>query len=190
MNNKDVSTINPNIIIGRDYEGWLSLPAWKKFKCRNEAAGEEDPSSESDGIIKTHIIGTSVDYIHLLSQAQYDAIQYIKENDIQVRDALLNALLKEYSSAKSTYKELMPDITRIEDYQNHIELAFLHILTEKEGEVAKYGFELECTWDVEHGVGVMMYYDQVLQVGLAEAAFTNWPEDQTWETLEVGSSKV
>ena len=80
MENQEITEIQPNIIIGEDYDGWINLSAWKGFESRNGFYGSKDSDKKSDGTIKAHIIGESVDYVHVLSQSQFNAIKFLKEN--------------------------------------------------------------------------------------------------------------
>lgn len=173
MKTQNITEIQPNVIIGEDHIGWINLPAWKGFRTEDSRFDSLDSEPLSDGIIKTHTIGVSVDYVYLLSQAQYNAIQYLAVNSELVRDSLLNSLFDDYSNKVSIYKELMPQVTEIGDYKNHLGLSFLHIMDNENDDFAYYGFELECSWDIEHGVGVMMHKDRVIKVGLAEESFNH-----------------
>jgi hypothetical protein len=174
MKTQNLSDIKPNTIIGEDHDGWINLPAWKGFQTRNGTYTSKDTEEPSDVIIKTHTIGNSVDYVHLLSQVQYVSIQYLIQNSEKVRDSLLKALLKEHPNSKEIYKNLMPEISSIEDYKEHIGLSFLHVMDSEKDGFAYYGFEMDCSWDDEHGVGVMMHKDKVIAVGLAEESFNHW----------------
>ena len=147
MKNQNISEIKPNTIIGEDHDGRIDLSAWKGFQTRDGAYGSRDSEEPSDGIIKTHTIGVSVDYIHLLSQAQYESIQYLTKNSEVVRDSLLNSLLKDYPNSKEIYEDLMPEISSIEDYKEHLGLSFLHVMDSEKDGFAYYGFELGCSWD-------------------------------------------
>ena len=167
------------------------LTSLERFSKRDGAYGSRNSEELSDGTIKTHTIGVSVDYVHLLSQAQYESIQYLTKNSEIVRDSLLTSLLKDYPNTKEIYEDLMPEIRSIEDYKEHIGLSFLHLMDSEKDGFAYYGFELGCSWDDEHGVGVMMYKDRVIAVGLAEESFNHWTtyddngtseqEQQNWE---------
>jgi len=39
---------------------------------------------------------------------------------------------------------------------------------------AYIGFELGCTWDEEHGAGVMTYKERVVEIGQAGTSFSSW----------------
>jgi hypothetical protein len=49
--------------------------------------------------------------------------------------------------------------------------------------VAPYvGFEFGCTWDDEHGLGVLMHGERVVDVGGAETAFLLWIAERDAES--------
>lgn len=174
MENQEITEIQPNIIIGEDYNGWINLSAWKGFESRNGFYGSKDSDKKSDGTIKAHIIGESVDYVHVLSQSQFNAIKFLKENSEKVRDSLLNGLLADYPNAKDIYEDLMPEIKTTADYKDNLGVAFIHVMDSDKDNHAYIGFELGCSWDDEHGVGVMMHKDRVVNIGLAEESFNHW----------------
>lgn len=174
MNNQEITALNPNSTIGEDYHGWIHLSAWTGFKSSNGILGEKDAQKESGETIIAHIISASVNNEYILTQAQFNAIKFLKENAELIRDTLLNGLLNEYSNAKEIYEDLMPKIETISDYKNTLEVAFIHIMDSEKGGHAHIGFELECSWDDEHGVGVMMHKDKVVKIGLAEESFNHW----------------
>jgi hypothetical protein len=59
---------------------------------------------------------------------------------------------------------------------------------EKDG-YAYIGFELGCTWDEEHGDGVMMQKDRVIEIGLAATSFDSWVAYDNNGTSEMEQAK-
>jgi hypothetical protein len=51
-------------------------------------------------------------------------------------------------------------------------LSTVHILNDGKDGLAYVGFELGCTWEEEHGLGVMSLGDRIIEVGSAEDAFS------------------
>lgn len=174
MEIQEITEIQPNVTISEDYEGWITLSAWEGFESRNGFYGAKNSENLSDGTIKVRVIGKSVDYVRILSQAQFNAIKFLKENSVQVRDTLLDGLLVDYPNVKDVYEDLMPEIKTIADYKNNLGVAFLHVMDCEKHDHAYIGFELGCSWDEEHGVGVMMHKDRVVKIGLAEESFNYW----------------
>jgi hypothetical protein len=68
----------------------------------------------------------------------------------------------------------MPELRESSELKRLIGLSTVHISdVEKEG-VAYVGFEFGCTWEEEHGLGVMTHRDRIIEVGDAETAFDAW----------------
>ena len=40
------------------------------------------------------------------------------------------------------------------------------------------GNEFECKWDSEHGVGVLMHDNRMVEIGGADTSFTLWMAEQ------------
>ncbi len=169
---KNVAEIKPNTNISEDYEGWINLPAWEGFESRNGFYGSKDSETKSKGDIRVHIIGTLRESTYFLSQAQFNAIKFLKENSELIRDSLLNALLNDYPNAKEIYGDLMPEIKTLVDYKDNIGITFIHVMDSEKDNYAYIGFELGCSWDSEHGAGVMMHKDKVIKVGEAYESFS------------------
>ena len=166
--------IQPNTIIGDHYEAELTLPAWAGFQSRQGYYGSKDREEVSDGKVRVNMEGKEVGNVQVFTEAQLKAIRYLVENDQQVRDTLLLGLLNELPELQDIYEDLMPEIDAIEDFRNYIGLANLHVMASDKDGFAYIGFELGCEWDDEHGVGVMMHKDRVLEIGQADTAFDAW----------------
>jgi hypothetical protein len=65
----------------------------------------------------------------------------------------------------------MPPIATPNDLMNLVEPTAIHILAPDTDGRVYVGFELECMWDPEHGVGVKLDGDSVIDIGSAPTAF-------------------
>ncbi len=80
----------------------------------------------------------------------------------------LEALLEYYHSSALDYfgvPELAPKVQNITEFEAL--LSFPRLLLHKSN---SWGLEFECTWDIEHGTGVLFVDGVVVNTGLAEAA--------------------
>ena len=68
-------------------------------------------------------------------------------------------------------REFMPDIKRNDDLRDMIGLGIVHVLSIAKDGHAYIGFEMGCTWDEEHGVGVMTHMGRVVGVGQGDMGF-------------------
>lgn len=179
----------PNIIVGDDYEGFLVLDAWKGFQSRNGPYGSQDSEASSNGHIKVTIEGISVDYVKVSSPAQIAAVHYLVDHAEEIRDSMLSGLLNQFSSWKEIYEDDLPRVTTISQFKNLIGLSYLHVLPEEKDGYAYIGFELGCTWDEEHGAGVMMHKERVIEVGQADTSFDHWPAKHDMEATWIEQVK-
>jgi hypothetical protein len=62
-----------------------------------------------------------------------------------------------------------------------IGLSSVHVLSVAKDGIAYIGFEFGCTWDGEHGLGVMTHRDRVIEVGGADTSFLAWIAEQDAE---------
>ena len=63
----------------------------------------------------------------------------------------------------------MPNICAPHELGRLLELQNIYILLS--GKTVKIGFEFSCSWDMEHGLGVMTQSDKVVKIGSGETAF-------------------
>jgi hypothetical protein len=123
---------------------------------------------------------------------QAKAYQHLKDNQDAIAAAVLQAIAKEYPTLQESYgyeddeaEELMPDITKPEDLRNLIGLGIVHVLAAAKKGAAYVGFEFGCTWDEEHGLGVLTHGTRVVAVGAADTSFDlNAAEDDGGKPLQ------
>jgi hypothetical protein len=106
-----------------------------------------------------------------LSAEQVNAFRYLLEHEDATRDALLRAIFEEYPVIRKNLlqggvadESEMPDIERAEQLKSHIGLSTIHVLRVARGDAAYIGFEFGCTWDEEHGLGVMMHQGRIVEL--------------------------
>ena len=88
---------------------------------------------------------------------------------------------EEYSYEEEEKSLLMPDITDMEDLKSLLKPRRIYILDTKLDNLPYLGIEFQCSWNEEHGVGVMLYKDRVIKVGGADTAFLNWIAEEDKE---------
>jgi hypothetical protein len=112
------------------------------------------------------------------SPEQAEAIQHLLDHERTVRDAVLAAILRDYPTMREFYgydddeaEELMPEVTEAGQFRDLLGLSSVHVLPVVRDRTAYVGFEFGCTWDPEHGLGVMTYRGRVVEVGGADTSF-------------------
>lgn len=172
MNN--IADLKPNIIIGDNYEGLLSLDSWKDYQSRQVVCGSNETNSISDGFVKVRVEGKKVESAKKTTLAQVNAIEFLINHSDKIRDALLTGLLDKLSNLKEVDDNLTPDISGIEGMKKVIGLSYLHVMSSDKDDFAYVGFELDCEWDEEHGIGVIMHKDRIVKIGQAEITHDSW----------------
>ncbi len=53
----------------------------------------------------------------------------------------------------------------------------IHILSYAKDGVAYIGFEFGCNWDEEHGFGILMHKERIVEIGSAHLSFESVDEE-------------
>ena len=186
---KNALDLTSNVIIGDDYEGSLLLDAWKGFQSRRGPYASQDKEERSSGQVKVTVEGIPVDYVKVCSAAQVASIHHLVEHAESIRDSLLKGLLDIFPSWKEVYGEYLPDVSDVSQFKDVIGLSYLHILSAEKDGFAYIGFELGCSWDDEHGAGVLMHKERVIEVGQADTSLNSWAAYDDNGTAEIEQAK-
>lgn len=68
----------------------------------------------------------------------------------------------------------MPDIRTADDLHSLIGLSSVNVHQVQKDGIPYTGFEFSCTWDEEHGLGVLMHGTRTVQIGGADTAILLW----------------
>lgn len=117
------------------------------------------------------------------TEAQRATMAYHLEHGDVIQSAVLAALWPHYKSLRPRYAsflgheadKLMPAVHAPSDLLALVDLrqVYLHPWT-KEG-ASFVGFLFGCTWDQEHGLGVILAGDRVIEIGGADISFCFQP---------------
>ena len=172
-----------------DLEGRDSSPFWQVYRIAydlTDAGVRPAKAGPTDGTFKVHLEpGTS----GKPTAEQVAAYRFLKENDTPVGRAIVRAVLGEYLQDATDFREeleedfgkdaadkLVPLLQEgdAEGLKSLIRLGTVHVLGTSLDGIAYTGFEFACTWDDEHGVGVMTHKDRVIAAGGADHSFLEW----------------
>jgi hypothetical protein len=160
------------------WEGKIKLPAWAGFQSRNGPYASQDSKSPGDGSV-TVTITPAQDAKELTpSEAQCRSVKFHLENGAQAVQSVLAALVPYHRGLKKDWEmndKEMPPVTDPEDFRKMIGLGQLHVLPHTADDVAYLGLEFGCDWEEEHGLGVVLHKDRVIEVGEASDAFSWQP---------------
>ena len=161
-----------------EWEGEIKLESWKGFQNRNGPYGSIDSAEPSDGTSKIRVENESKTDKQGISQGQIAAINFLIENEAMVQAKIIEHLLPFYSQLRIDWgveeEDWMPEISSAESFKQMIGLSWIHILEVEKNGVAYLGFELGCTWDDEHGLGIMLHKDSIIKMGGADVSFSQW----------------
>lgn len=161
-------------------EGTINLSTWAGFQSRQGAYNAIDSSDVSDGTIKI-FVGEYVNAEELvaLSAEQVNAYKFLQEHQSEIQESILNALLIAYKKLQIEYgyeedNEDMPAITAASEFKKYIGLSTIHLFSNCKDNIAYVGYEFGCSWDVEHGLGILTHKERVIEIGAADTAFDTW----------------
>lgn len=116
-----------------------------------------------------------------MNETETSLALWFLENEGGVVDAMLDAVIEEYPAIQEEYDysdeekaEYMPDIRSKKDLRKLIELQTVYIHPIQKDGIPYIGFSFECTWDEEHGLGVLMHGTRKVRIGGADTAMTLW----------------
>lgn len=160
------------------------LLSWKGFQSRKGPYGAQDSAVSSDGLVRI-VFAPEGRGNEPLTNSEISAITWVIEHEASISKALISSLLKEYPSLQKQYgysgkekAELMPDIKSTEDLRALIGLSSVNVHQVQKDGIPYVGFEFGCTWDEEHGLGVLMHGTRTIQIGGADTAILLWIAEQ------------
>jgi hypothetical protein len=161
------------------WEGKDLFPGWEGFQERGGAYTSVSGKGPSRGEAKI-FVATPGQKPTPPAAEQAAAYRRLKAEGPAIAGAVLAAVFERYPELQESYayegdekEEYMPDVSAPDGLKRLMGLGTVHLLSAgKDGE-AYVGFELGCTWDEEHGTGVLTHKGKVVDVGGADTAFSN-----------------
>jgi hypothetical protein len=194
-----LQAINDLKIEENGYQGKVDLPCWKDYVIEG--------ATPHDGRININIGQAYGDVLHTITTADVNGVAAALGRTEDHQQQILDKLLAEYPKWKPDYgyseedaKHFMPDVTSKEAFKNLIMLANVHVLPVEHEGIAYIGYEFNCQWDVEHGMGAMFHDARMVELGMAESSFmlskaqsdkeVNTPQTATADDLVFDKIKV
>lgn len=118
-----------------------------------------------------------------LSDKETALPQWLHDHHAQQKTALLNAVLAAYPEARRQFfddydidenEDDLPTIASVDGLPLVMALQEINVHQIEKAGVPYVGYQFSCKWDEEHGLGVLMHGDRVVEIGGAETAFTLW----------------
>jgi hypothetical protein len=156
------------------------LSSWKGFQNRNGTYGAQGSPMPSDGSVRI-VFAPEGRGIEALTDSEKSSIAWVVDNEASISESLILTLLREYPSLQEQYgysgdekAERMPDVRTVEDFRALIGLHSVNVHPVEKDGVPYAGFEFGCTWDDEHGLGILMHGARTVEIGGADAAILLW----------------
>jgi hypothetical protein len=156
------------------------FPSWKGFQNRSGAYGSQGSVTPFDGSARI-IFAPEGRGIEPLTDSEKSSVRWVIENEASISKALIASLLAEYPSLQAQYgysgqekADLMPDVRAAEDFRNLIGLHSVNVHPLQKDGIPYVGFEFGCTWDDEHGLGVLMHGTRTVEIGGADTSILLW----------------
>ncbi|MFO0966328.1 MAG: hypothetical protein U0793_12195 [Gemmataceae bacterium] len=148
----------------------IVLNSWRGFQSRLGAYASQTSSNESDGTARLSIEPPGAKQTPP-SPEQANAFRYLLENEAAIRDAIVAAVFEEYPALRQrsledgfVAEDDMPVLERVDELKAHIGLSTIHVLRVAKDGVAYVGLEFGCSWDEEHGLGLMTHRDRLVEL--------------------------
>jgi hypothetical protein len=133
--------------------------------------GASSSTQESDGTARLSVPPPAGVAERSPSAEQAHAFRYLLEHEEAIRDALVAAIFEAYPVIRGRLRGQgfvdesdMPALERPEQLKSHIGLSTVHVLPVVKDDAAYLGFEFGCTWDDEHGLGVMTHQGRIVEL--------------------------
>lgn len=165
-----------------DGDRWTTsvvLPSWSGFQDRRGDHGASSEASPSTGEVQIVFAPEGRDDAPL-RDSEIALVRWVVAHERPMRDALLEALLTRYDAMRAEMRdflddpEAMPPVGSVADFRRLIRLHTIFVHPIESRGIPYAGFQFHCTWEEEHGLGVLMHGTRCVEVGGADTAFTLW----------------
>lgn len=177
----------PSVFPNFAWDGYVwvtsaTLPAWSGYQIRHGAYGDVSARGVSDGDVKLVFApeGRGEDP---LTDDEVSLVRWVIENQATVHDAMLGRLFEEYPNIRQEAfewfdedeaKEVLPEAHSPQDLKKLVGVVSINVHQIAKDGKPYIGIELGCTWEEEHGLGILLHGGTPLEVGDADTAILLW----------------
>nr|WP_315026311.1 hypothetical protein [uncultured Chryseobacterium sp.] len=170
-NPKEISDFEENEV--EYYELNLELNHWQRF------------FRTDDHKFPYEIFDEGYEYTEEPTQGQENGLIYLQENQERILENMLLELLKRYPDLQKKYNfskrdkvNFMPDLKDIQGFSDLLSPTYFYVTSVIKDSIPYIGYGFSCSWDSEHGLGIMTHKDRIVEIGGAEIAFDNWTAEK------------
>lgn len=151
----------------------VGLPSWAGYLDRSGYYGGAGERAVSDGSVRIQITSESGGD-DPPTHTELALAQWFVDNEptvsMAVRDAILSYLRE--------HRGVAPDVQTTAGLKACIGLHTVHVHPTEREDLPYLGFELGCTWDEEHGLGVLMHGMRLVSIGGSDIAILLWMAEE------------
>lgn len=148
------------------WEGYITLNNWKLF-------------FEYENEIGLNIGGDCL--VNRLSIIHEKGYSFLIKEQADLLDIILEQILLFYPNWQEEFgyedddkDDYMPDIYEKWQFKKLIFPVKIFIHDVSKDDMPYIGIQFNCTWDDEHGLGIMCHNKRILKIGGADVAFMSW----------------
>jgi hypothetical protein len=156
----------------------VRLSTWQGFQSRRGAYGFKDTDHPSDGSVALIFAPEGRDESPLI-ESELRLVRWAVQHAQEMQRSLLEKLLLEYPAIQKKYRGFahvndLPPVQSADDFKTIIGLHGVNIHPIEHEGLPYVGLEFGCSWDCEHGLGVLMHGTRVVEIGGADTAILLW----------------
>lgn len=171
---------------GFHWEGIVQLDAWHGFVSLQELCPWVSHGILPDGDLHLNVHVSSADRATPTppTREQVVSFQHLLDEQVSLRDAALQAVFADYPRLRECYGDFvddqaMPEIAEPRALMRLIRPNGVHVMAHPKDGFTRVGFGFACTWDEEHGLGVLTHRGFVISTGGADESFSEYfPEHE------------
>lgn len=168
-----------------DLQASIVLESWRSAR---DASGPyaSRRNEESSGEVNVILLRPDREAAEAPTSRELESVRYLIDNDKAISEALLTAVWNEYPSIRGWLSTCMPEedvaeiappANNLDDIRRLVGVGNVFVLPTRAGELPYLGFELGCSWDTEHGLGVVMRGSEPVEIGGADVSFNQHTPD-------------
>jgi len=156
----------------------VRLPTWQGFQSRRGPYGSKDTGHPSDGSAALIFAPEGRDESPL-TDSELRLARWAVQHAREMQSSLLERLLSEYPAIQKKYRGFaqvddLPPVRSSHDFKGIIGLHGVNVHPIDHQGLPYVGLEFGCSWDREHGLGVLMHGTRVVEIGGADTAILLW----------------
>ena len=164
---------------------WITsarLPAWSGYQVRGGPYDGVSEEGGSDGTVQILFAPEGRDQ-KPLSNHEIELVKWVIDNQADIHDAMLQKLFEEYPAMREVAlgwfddeeaRRVLPEMRVPEQLKEIVGISSINVHTIEQDGKPFIGVELGCTWEVEHGVGILLHGTRPLEIGGADTAILLW----------------